>query len=85
MSWPLAVIERLTAALTVWLEEQGRLQAVADRLGIHPQTARYRLNRLRELFGDALDDPDARGLSWRWRYGLALSFVPGRLGCAPRC
>ena len=27
---------------------------------IHPQTARYRLGRLRELFGDALDDPDER-------------------------
>ncbi len=33
---------------------------VAQRLGIHPQTARYRLARLRELFGDALDDPEAR-------------------------
>ena len=33
---------------------------VAERLGIHPQTARYRLGRLRELFGDALDDPDER-------------------------
>ena len=45
----------------MWLAEQGRLgQAVAERLGIHPQTARYRVGRLRELFGDALDDPDAR-------------------------
>jgi len=29
-------------------------------LGLHAQTARYRLSRLRELLGDALDDPDAR-------------------------
>ena len=29
-------------------------------LGVHPQTVRYRLGRLRELFGGALDDPDAR-------------------------
>jgi DNA-binding PucR family transcriptional regulator len=27
---------------------------------VHPQTARYRLGRLRELFGSALDDPEAR-------------------------
>jgi PucR C-terminal helix-turn-helix domain len=51
---------RLSETLRVWLAEQGRLAAVADRLAIHPQTARYRLGRLRDLFGDALDDPDAR-------------------------
>lgn len=51
---------RLTETLDVWLAEQGRLGQVAERMGIHPQTARYRLGRLRELFGDALDDPDAR-------------------------
>jgi hypothetical protein len=52
--------ERLTATLAAWLDEQGRLGPAALRLGIHPQTARYRLARLRELFGDALDDPDTR-------------------------
>jgi len=51
---------RLTETLRVWLAEQGRLGQVAARLDIHPQTARYRLGRLRELFGDALDDPDQR-------------------------
>ncbi|MGI8903453.1 MAG: PucR family transcriptional regulator [Solirubrobacteraceae bacterium] len=51
---------RLTETLRVWLAEQGRLGAVAQRLGIHPQTARYRLARLRECFGDTLEDPDAR-------------------------
>ena len=51
---------RLTETLRAWLAEQGRLGPVAQRLGIHPQTARYRLARLRELFGDALDDPDER-------------------------
>lgn len=51
---------RLCETLRVWLAEQGRLGAVAHRLAIHPQTARYRLARLRELFGAALDDPDAR-------------------------
>lgn len=51
---------RLGVTLRVWLAEQGRLGAVAERLEIHPQTARYRMGRLRELFGDALDDPDSR-------------------------
>jgi hypothetical protein len=51
---------RLTETLRVWLAEQGRLGQVAQRLGVHPQTARYRMARLRELFGSALDDPDER-------------------------
>jgi hypothetical protein len=51
---------RLTETLAVWLAEQGRLGRVAARLSVHPQTARYRVTRLRELFGPALDDPDER-------------------------
>jgi DNA-binding PucR family transcriptional regulator len=51
---------RLTDTLRVWLEEQGRLGPTAQRLGVHPQTARYRIGRLRELFGVALDTPDER-------------------------
>ncbi|MGA9858480.1 MAG: helix-turn-helix domain-containing protein [Solirubrobacteraceae bacterium] len=55
-----AARRRLTETLAVWLAEQGRLGGVAHRLGIHPQTARYRLGRLRDLFGSALDEPDGR-------------------------
>jgi hypothetical protein len=51
---------RLTETLRAWLADQGKLSSVAERLGVHPQTARYRLARLRELFGAALDDPDER-------------------------
>ncbi len=51
---------RMTETLRVWLAEQGRLKPVAERLGVHPQTARYRVRRLRELFGGALDDPEQR-------------------------
>ena len=51
---------RLRATLEAWLTQQGRLPQVADTLGIHTQTARYRLGRLRELFGGVLDDPDGR-------------------------
>ena len=62
---------RLRETLRVWLAEQGRLSLVADRLGVHPQTARYRLGRLRELFGSTLEDPDGR--FW---LALALRVAP---------
>lgn len=52
--------KRFTDTLNVWLAEQGRLGQVARRLDIHPQTARYRIARLRELFGAELDDPEGR-------------------------
>jgi DNA-binding PucR family transcriptional regulator len=51
---------RLAETLRIWLAEQGRLGQVARRLGVHPQTARYRVGRLRELFGETLGDPDER-------------------------
>ena len=66
---------RLHATLEAWLDEQGRLPQVAARLGIHVQTARYRLARLRELFGATLDDPDER--FW---LALALRVAPGPRG-----
>jgi hypothetical protein len=52
--------ERYAATLRAWLDHQGGVPAMAAELGIHPQTVRYRMRRLRELFGDALDDPSAR-------------------------
>jgi PucR C-terminal helix-turn-helix domain len=57
---PAGARARLTQTLAVWLAELGRLGRVAERLAIHPQTARYRLARLRELFGASLDDPEER-------------------------
>jgi len=52
--------ERLIATLRAWLRHRGRTDAVATALHVHPQTVRYRMGRLRELYGDRLDDPDAR-------------------------
>jgi PucR C-terminal helix-turn-helix domain len=52
--------ERLTDTLTAWLSRRGRTEEVARELHVHPQTVRYRLGRLRELFGDRLDDPEGR-------------------------
>jgi DNA-binding PucR family transcriptional regulator len=37
-----------------------RLQRCADAMGIHVTTLRYRLERVRELFGIDLDDADQR-------------------------
>ena len=51
---------RLTETLAAWLDRPGQVQAVAAALGVHPQTVRYRVRQLRDLFGDRLDDPDAR-------------------------
>src|SRR5947209_4306483 len=52
--------KRLSATLKSWLMNMGNRKAVADELHVHPQTVRYRLDRLRELFGPALDDPATR-------------------------
>jgi hypothetical protein len=52
---------RAMATLGVWLDTHGDVSAAAELLNVHPQTVRYRLNGLREAFGDqALDDPTAR-------------------------
>jgi hypothetical protein len=51
---------RLTETLAAWLDEPGQVSRVAERLHVHPQTVRYRMAQLRELFGDRLDDADAR-------------------------
>jgi len=52
--------ERLVETLREWIRGQGRTEQVAATLHVHPQTVRYRLGRLRELFGGRLDDPDLR-------------------------
>jgi hypothetical protein len=51
--------DMLAETLLAWLET-GKSSSVASRLFIHPQTARYRLHKLQDLFGDQLDNPDAR-------------------------
>jgi PucR C-terminal helix-turn-helix domain len=51
---------KLEATLRAWLDYRGRPEEVAHHLGVHPQTVRYRLNQLRELFGRRLEDPEER-------------------------
>ena len=53
-----AAAEKLTTTLRAWLLHQGRREDVAEALFVHPQTVRYRLGQLRELYGDRLEDPD---------------------------
>ena len=43
-----------------YVRHGGNAVAMAAELHVHPQTARYRIARLRELLGEQLDDPDAR-------------------------
>ena len=53
-----ATADRLTETLREWLLHLGRRDDVAAALHVHPQTVRYRMGQLRELFGDRLDDPE---------------------------
>jgi DNA-binding PucR family transcriptional regulator len=50
----------LALTLRAWLCAPGQRKTIAHQLGVHPQTVRYRMARLRELFGGQLDDADGR-------------------------
>jgi PucR C-terminal helix-turn-helix domain len=52
--------ERMRETALAFLRRRGNSVEMAAELHVHPQTARYRVARLRELLGDDLDDPDAR-------------------------
>jgi hypothetical protein len=55
-----ATRDRLAETLLAWLSYRGERARVAEALHVHPQTVAYRLGQLRNLFGDALTDPDRR-------------------------
>ncbi|QIK67610.1 PucR family transcriptional regulator [Nocardioides sp. HDW12B] len=63
-----AAAEKLRETLRSWLLHQGRRDAVAADLFVHPQTVRYRMQQLRELYGERLEDPD-------WVVGLTLALA----------
>jgi hypothetical protein len=52
--------ERLTETLRAWLDHQGEARPAAAALHVHVQTVRYRVRQLREILGEALDDPRGR-------------------------
>jgi DNA-binding PucR family transcriptional regulator len=63
-----AVAEKLQETLRAWLLHHGRREEIATALFVHPQTVRYRMQQLRDVYGDRLNDPD-----WVLRLTLALA------------
>ena len=63
-----AAAAKLKETLRSWLLHHGRRDEVAAELFVHPQTVRYRLQQLRELYGDKLEDPQ-----WVLQLTLALA------------
>ncbi|NEA30502.1 helix-turn-helix domain-containing protein [Streptomyces sp. SID13031] len=53
-----ATAERLAETLREWLLHLGRRDEVAAALHVHPQTVRYRMGQIRDLYGARLDDPN---------------------------
>ena len=53
-----AAQDKLEQTLRAWLLHQGRRDEVAEALFVHPQTVRYRVGQLRDLYGDRLTDPE---------------------------
>lgn len=52
-----ATAQRLAETLRSWLLHQGHRNDVAADLFVHAQTVRYRMDQLRDLYGDRLNDP----------------------------
>jgi hypothetical protein len=52
--------DRLTETLAAWLAHQRHTPAIARELHVHPQTVRYRIAKLRELLGEAMDTGKGR-------------------------
>ena len=67
---------RMEETALAYVQHGGNAAAMARALHLHPQTIRYRLGRLRELFGDELADPDAR-------FELELALRSVRSGRSP--
>ncbi|MFC5677023.1 helix-turn-helix domain-containing protein [Aeromicrobium endophyticum] len=50
--------EALSQTMLLWLQTRGSAPALAAQLGVHDQTVRNRLRRIRAMFGDTLDQPE---------------------------
>jgi DNA-binding PucR family transcriptional regulator len=66
---------RMRETALAHLRHDGNAVAMAAEMHVHPQTARYRIARLRELLGEQLADPDAR-------FELQLALRAEALGAA---
>ncbi|GAA3214955.1 helix-turn-helix domain-containing protein [Actinocorallia longicatena] len=58
---------RLSETLYAWLRVEGKIVDVAELLHLHPQTVRYRMRQIEEMFGTRLHDPD-----WRFEMEMGL-------------
>jgi DNA-binding PucR family transcriptional regulator len=52
--------ERMLDTLRAWIEMQGNVPGMAELLGVHPQTVRYRMRQLESTFAERLQDPKLR-------------------------
>lgn len=52
------------ASVLAWLDAVGNINEAAQRIGVHPNTLRYRLRRAGELFDFDLERPDDRLSLW---------------------
>ena len=69
----------LVETLDCWLQQFGDVTSTADSLHVHKNTLRYRLRRIEEVSGVALDDPEERFelmLEFRVRQSLGDSHGP---------
>ena len=69
---------RMLATLGAYLDHQGSVTAMAPALHLHPQTVRYRMARLRERFGAALEDP-----ATRFELALAMRYAGPQAASPP--
>jgi sugar diacid utilization regulator len=62
VSNPLSLLvqnETLAASVSAWLEHGRNIPTAAAAIAVHPNTLRYRLNRVQDVTGLDLSDPDA--------------------------
>ena len=69
--------DRIAETLLAWLQLGENAAAVAHQLHVHPQTVRYRLRQIHELFGDQLRDPERR---FELQLALRVRTLVGRRG-----
>jgi hypothetical protein len=74
---PVSTARKLEETLRAWLLHHGRREEVAAALFVHPQTVRYRMGQLRDLFPDLTSPQRVLELT------LAVGLRPGAPGAAP--
>jgi hypothetical protein len=72
---PPARRQPLLDTLRSWLLHAGNRGDVGADLHVHPQTVSYRMDRVRDVLGDRLDDPQSR---WELLLALKTQGVSGR-------